>query len=425
MCNYRFGGVSFCPEPSLPETEGLCIFHSRREDKEAQAFRQAFEEKVKRKDFSFQGYYFPESLGRIDFSEFAREISNADFKDSEFHCSAIFNGVKFTGGKASFDRAKFLGEEASFQGVEFLSDKTVFHETSFSSKKMTSFESAEFYGRLVSFHMTQFSSSRTSFERAVFSSEATDFKDTAFEDFCTFREAKFPKVATKSVVFKNVNLSNCRFLEANIDAVQFSDSSFKRIKKNRVLYVLPDAREVLADELDIDEEVKKAPEKRRKYEQVGMLYRQLKSNFEGRKNMQRASEAAYGGMECKRKAMSNRLMRNFGPLVLYRLFGGYGERPFRIVLLVGFLILVLCPLVYKFTGGVPTASRFAVIGIHKVDDSFYGCVVYSVKVACLQYMGTLRQPRSAVAKQLFTAESLLAPVLATYVGWLFKKKFAL
>ena len=79
--------------------------------------------------------------------------------------------------------------------------------------------------------------------------------------------------------------------------------------------------------------------KRKYYGNVETLYRQLKLNYESQGDLKNSGDFHYGEMEMHR--LASPLRRWISWYSLYWALSGYGERPFRALLvLVGFLFVI-------------------------------------------------------------------------------------
>ena len=113
------------------------------------------------------------------------------------------------------------------------------------------------------------------------------------------------------------------FEHVNLPRVRFEESDVSRIEFDRVTWASRWGRTAVYDEL-VWREKKEGPP-----ESVERLYRQLKTNYEEKKDYKRVGDFHYGEMEMHR--IGSPWRRRF-PLSWYNLYwalNGYGERPLR------------------------------------------------------------------------------------------------
>lgn len=85
-----------CNREALAEdTEGLCLLHSKKEDKDPEGFTRTIKAKLDQEDYDFHGVVFPAILGLLFFKhEF---IKDADFSFAVFQGEAVFSEAAFKG----------------------------------------------------------------------------------------------------------------------------------------------------------------------------------------------------------------------------------------------------------------------------------------------------------------------------------------
>jgi len=303
--------------------------------------------------------------GPISFSQYNKEnplpfikfqdvtfISDADFRHVSFNEEANFDRVCFKEsmsfwqvdfrGRVSFSEATFF-KNASWSGTKFAQEATFqlanfiegayFSDTTFN--KSVNFRHSKFQGEMVlggtfkgtvDFRQVLFGDN-TEF-RGTFSKEVSFWWST-FKAEADFRKIIFHKMTDfsrcsieKTLLFVEVDLSYCSFLDCSIHNCQFIRCKWPRIRGRRALY----------------DEKKKAP-----YEKVEELYRQLKWKYKEGHNEQEASTWHYSEKEMFRKKKWWRRFNPFSFSNLYWLSSGYGERPVRagLILLLLFVSLVL------------------------------------------------------------------------------------
>ncbi len=110
-CEYPFlnSNNSCTHQPLNGDEKNYCIFHSTRDDKDKDGtFWGQIQQKLKNKDFDFEGYYFPLGL-KADFSGI--QFTDANFCQTIFRDLADFQGAQFKGkGLTNFFKAQFIGE---------------------------------------------------------------------------------------------------------------------------------------------------------------------------------------------------------------------------------------------------------------------------------------------------------------------------
>lgn len=187
--------------------------------------------------------------------------------------------------------------------------------------------------------------------RGTFIKEVSFWWST-FKADADFREIVFHKMADfsrcsigKSLLFEEVDLSYCSFLDCSIHNCQFIRCKWPRIRGREALY----------------DEKKKAP-----YEKVEELYRQLKWKYKEGHNEQEASRWHYSEKEMYRKKNWWRRFNPFSFSNLYWAASGYGERPVRagIMLLLLFVSLVL----FTSSLGLVSSSGKPVYGVNTFKE---------------------------------------------------------
>ena len=173
-----------CTHPALEgDRDNYCLFHSRNDDKDKAVFRQDIQQKLKNKDFDFEGYYFPPGL-EVEFTNV--KFTDANFRLAIFKDVPNFSGAQFSGeGGTDFRGAQFSGEGGTdFRGVKFSGKGgTDFSWAQFSSNGGTHFYGTQFSGKgSTDFRWAKFSGEGdTDFNGAQFSGEGgTDFRGTQF-----------------------------------------------------------------------------------------------------------------------------------------------------------------------------------------------------------------------------------------------------
>ena len=133
----------------------------------------------------------------------------------------------------------------------------------------------------------------------------------------------------------------------------------------------------------------------RPWPHIERLYRELKQNYEDRRDYERAGDFHYGEKEMRRRNQETPIaIRVF--LTLYWLVSGYGERFLRPLVGAGLLF------VFSTLGYLQCAK------LESINISWGEAVIYSLQVM------TFLKPQITLyglaAKAIYTAESLLGPL---------------
>ncbi len=359
--------------------EGLCILHSTDPAKDTHAFTRALAAHRARNRDNFVNFVFP---GKADFSNVtftneanfheARFSERASFFRATFSQGAVFDEVTFTKG-ANFSGATFIkqagfngvmfseganfsatfNKEADFGGATFLEwagfDGATFREQAYfggcTFTKEVFFDGATFmkgvdFRGATFIKETDFSGAtfteRASFRGATFSGKTLfagtlqDISGEALETNYIFAgtEVDFRQVVINpldAITFLGADLTKCQFLDTDLRKVQLVDVTWPRKGRGTIVY----------DEMAL---VKSAEGSARPWPQIERLYRELKQNYEDRRDYERAGDFHYGEKEMRRQNPETaRGLRFF--LTLYWLFSGYGERYLRPLLWAGLLFV--------------------------------------------------------------------------------------
>lgn len=380
-----------CPADSR-DPEGLCLLHSRYEDKDADgAFTGVLKEKLAREDYDFRGVLFPGpfSLDKLTRqakftftkpADFRRaKFSEADFRGALFTALADFAEATFTG-KVDFSKAIFTGL-ADFSGATFreraLYWATTFGEADFSGAnlKKADFTVATFKGR-TQFVGATFSgparfvriNARGKELRLVFSGE--------FGDLTLDQEA--------ALLFQDVSLERVRFAGTDVASLTFRNVVWHPCHSPVPAWLinkLPSrwqgrfgGRQAVYEEILLRErapkfwdlflkygwksarrliEAKSERLRQEDYARVEELYRGLKLNYGKAGDFKQVGDFHFGEMEMHRRASAGRRWVSW--YSIYWALSGYGERPLRAVICLAGLILGLAALFFwlepKIAGG--------------------------------------------------------------------------
>lgn len=401
MGKCKYFQVCGLEDPGEPD-DYLCILHCPDRDKSQTLFNLALgrhrEDKKRGKTFDrfvfpcpvdFSGESFDEEASFVR----ARFLAEATFTETRFfkhvsfaHCvfdaQADFSGAVFDGlvwftkttvkADASFIEAEFLGRSyfqgATFEGGVWFS-KCSFVNTSFKNTSFLgrfNFDSATFsrlaffvelsYRQQASFRDTTFRGYTTfrniaaqqgvDFSGAVFEGEV-EFADVVFDELADFRqgrflgsvifsdatgnkvflgEANFQRSVIKegSLIFRGLDLGRCRLVGSDTRGARFIGVRWPRTSGRDCVY---------------DEVAVLNPGEKRDWAQLEELYRQLKANYEERRDYERAGHFHMGEKEMRLQNPETRSDLKC-VLALYKAVSGYGENYFRPLLWLLALLLV-------------------------------------------------------------------------------------
>ena len=380
-CNYHvFCALTDEADPAA----GFCILHSPQEDKDPDAFANTMRVHRETKGDQFDCMVFPKTadLRNMTFA------GGASFFGATFAGLASFRGATFAG-KASFvgttfaERAVFFGAafagEASFVGTTF-SGQVDFVNMTFAG--VVDFGGATFAG-VADFGGTIFAGPAT-FTNATFSGPAT-FTNATFSRPATFDKIFFASDATFSrshffgralfspkqvgerqklpvfsanatvdfrdlvlesperLSFRHADFQTCRFLNTDLRKVELTGAVWPQRGRRRIVY---------------DEIAPYAPDEPYPWEELERLYRELKQNYDERRNYPRVGDFHYGEKEMQRRNPGTpRSLKVF--LWLYSLVSGYGERFLRPLFWAG-VVLVVGTWAYLWWGLQPKSSEMTV-----------------------------------------------------------------
>ncbi len=137
------------------------------------------------------------------------------------------------------------------------------------------------------------------------------------------------------LIFRDADLSKCRFLDTDVRETEFAGVIWPKIGRRQIVY---DESRIQGLEPFL-------------LIRIERLYRQLKQNYEDRRDHERVSDFHYGEKEMRRKNPDTPLGQRFF-LTLYWALTGYGERYLR-PLVSAALLLVISTLLYLLLGLFP------------------------------------------------------------------------
>ena len=430
MSQEKYGcAYSICTKKPLESSKDrYCIFHASAEDKEEREFKEALKnyiENIKAKDldYNFMGFIFK---GDIYFE--VTLFKNADFREAQFQRRTDFGSAEFQGDtrfwqtefqkNADFREAQFQGhtdfgsaefqQGADFRGVDF-------KEADFSGAKFqrdASFELAEFQGHTdfgsaefqgdICFHLAEFQG-HTDFGSAEFQQGAdfrgVDFKEADFSGAKFQRDASFelaefqghtyfgsaefqqgadfegavfrggahisPKFIKGEVSFVNATLENISLTPLNLDKNARIDFTGARLRNTKI------TRE------DIEGHIIQEQEK--DLSGVKEIYLLLKNNFHtlGRYDDESWAFKKEKDMERKRYFHAESFPKPRWLLSwLWNLLHGYGEKPGRVVIFAG-IIIVFCAFIFMIFGITTPQQVKSVPWRHFLNCLYFSTVTFT------------------------------------------------
>jgi uncharacterized protein YjbI with pentapeptide repeats len=420
--------------------DGCCVLHSENSKKHKTAFDQTLAAHRKQKGDDFAYVIFPAAFkaeafegdvsfvhaqfwgsvdfnstrfsGKVDFSD-VWFSGNANFTETQFKGKAIFSKAIFAG-NANFSNAQFAGNVNLF-GACFARDVT-FDEAQFNEgadfemalfAENVSFMQSHFRGE-VSFECTKFRK-EASFDEAEFNAR-TRFCGTAQEGQFYLRlieilnelepdqstdpnsfEIYFQSASIEpldSVQFINIDLTRWRLLGTDLRKTEFTNVKWPEWRGRSAVH----------------DEVAHSKNEDFPFAHIERLYRDLKQNFEERRDFERASDFHYGEKEMRRKNPDTPLRLKI-PLYAYWLMSGYGERYLRSLLSI--CAVVLLSMVGYLAFGLETPEGAILDWTSRWDR--LQAAHYALRVM------TLLKPDDLVpvgcSQFVHTADSILGPVL--------------
>jgi uncharacterized protein YjbI with pentapeptide repeats len=323
---------------------------------------------------NLQGCIF---LERVSFS--GKFTKRANFSMTHFLASSEFEFIQFS--EDSDFRACHFSGDANFSSIEFCGPVS-FREAQF--RKELLFENnavkagADFYS--VSF-----------FKKALFSGNLKNGKLIQVFSESQDSEIDFRKVtgALDSISFQDADLTKFRFMGTDLRKPVFINVKWREWQGRSAIY---DEKAYLKKSRDYP------------YGHIEPLYRELKQNYEDRKDFERASDFHYGEKEMRRKNPDTPLRLKI-PLYAYWLVSGYGERYLRSLLSI--CVVVLLSMIGYLAFGLETADATILDWTSRWDR--LQAAHYALRVM------TLLKPDDLVpigySQFIHTADSILGPVL--------------
>ena len=329
------------------------------------------------------------------------KLTVINFVGAKFKSTAVFSGSQFNT-TVSFDFVEF-------SGALFL-DTAIFSAAANAEFMSTKFNEECYFNGLTS-------KARIKFKDCVFSLEA-DFRDANLQGPTSFIRSSFRRIArfggespsdgeerqlntqfweidTEKVSFRNADLRNASFYHCyNLDKAEFSTCVWNNaLNRKRVLF----------DELALRGQKPKWGSEGIEaktsnthtadaWERVENTYRDLRRNFEDRRDYAGASEFYVGEMEMRRLRKPRRQRQLLSLEALYLHLSTYGENWWKpLVWLIA--LLILSTTLYVGSGIDPDSSTTA------AEDTIRIC--WQIKSACLT------KNLSLVGKSLLYSMSVL------------------
>lgn len=369
-CKYKHWPTGWeCPYNALENSkDGFCIFHERRKDKDINWFNEGIKKILEDKDsdaYHFEGFFFPcdpvfelEEFTKSVFFMDARFVGESmeftgmkfagdvnDFRGAVFIGDVLFDHTHFFGKQTSFFQAEFSGKLTSFFGAKFTGEETDFQQAKF-PRQETSFMACEFLAKHTDFRGARFQSEETDFSLVGFLGEEADFSHARFSgNEVFFYYTQFPQkilfmrtLFDAKTTFTRVDLRNCAFIEVDLTRVNFSLISWQQ--KGKLLNETHPS--LLRDRADIG--------KVEVYQSTEEVYRQLKVQFQQKRDVAMAGFFHHRERECERK--TRRLPKDFVhwfSLWILKLSCGYGEK-LQNVLISSVALILIFGIVYMFLG---------------------------------------------------------------------------
>ena len=387
-----FSGATFTGQPNFEEATftGTANFLTATFLESAAFNKVTFTEEALFGGSTFTGWVNFEGATFAGWTTFAIApfTGHAAFHWATFIQGAIFNGATFTQG-ADFGDATFT-REANFHGATF-TEGSWFNQTTFTQG--ADFGDATFLGENY-FQRTRFEAS-TTFQRSRFSGRLLfTGGGEAQPDFLIFQDATTVDFrnqvigSAENVSFRQADFRTCRFLNTDLRKAELTGVRWPQKGGRRVVY----------------DEIAPISEEPYPWDELERLYRELKQNYEDRRNYARAGDFHYGEKEMQRRNPATpRSLKFF--LWLYWGVSGYGERFLR-PLGWALVLLIMATVAYLWLGLVPKGGGAPLQWANSKD---WGLTIdYGLRVM------TLLRPDDLVpvgyARYVHTLQNLLGPL---------------
>jgi uncharacterized protein YjbI with pentapeptide repeats len=345
--------------------------------------------------------------------------TDVNFQDATFNEGADFSGASFTE-HFNFWGAKFM-DDANFSGVRF-TKAALFLRASFRGDAKfhgaTFTEDADFsvatFTKQADFVVAVFSK-KANFSVTAFSADA-NFQSTTFSEIADFSHASFlgrtffgHKGGTMSPIFSGAQIDFRWIIVDPLDALTFRDADLQKtwfqgtdLRKAELVGVTWPKKGGRFRVYDEDAPLSEG--ETRDWRHIEHLYRQLKQNYEERKDYERAGDFHYGEKEMRRKNKETHSGLRF-LLTVYWLISGYGERWIRPLLWTS-VVLVASALSYLLWGLLRVKDAGSVVDWSRIWETG----LYSLKVMTL-LKPTNFEPIGLGGDLIYTLQSILGPLL--------------
>lgn len=245
------------------------------------------------------------------------------------------------------------------------------------------------------------------FQDTSFKGETVDFRFSSFEGRTLFIPARkgdeiVPIFSGLEVDFRQVviaPLDGLIFRDADLQKCRFEDTDLRKVEMTGVLWPQTSGRFGVYDEIAPLEGGVVRP-----WARIERLYRELKQNYEDRRDYERAGDFHYGEKEMRRRNPTTRgALRVF--LTLYWVLSGYGERYVR-PLIWAVLLFFVSTILYLVLGLSPDDGASTLACTSKWD--WLRAAHYSFRVMTLLRPGDLVP--IGYAKGVATVQTLLGPL---------------
>lgn len=353
QCEYYYkyanGESKQCDEDSLPG-DYKCIFHSLNENKDADDFKEAFNEKIGVTELDFTGYVFPVEVKNEIFPKEAKEEGSDSSKIVIFNKKMIFKQASFLKGiifsnlifEESIDMSECqFHEECYFNGSEFKGE--VILDESIVRDKL-SFDKSKFYATL----------SWENDPSAVKASEGEVFF------------ANIKVLNTDQISFSRVDLSRWSFMGSDVSKMNIKFCKWADGKRIKSCHGRSKSTSILYDELVRQWDYKPFRSKclhpnkvnsknNKEYDEILYLYRGLRMNYESKLQYKEAGAFHIGEMEARRLALIHNNKRKIMPFFeyffmwLYKFLSDYGENYLKALSRFSFVVIAFA-LLFMFAG---------------------------------------------------------------------------
>ncbi|MGD2249442.1 MAG: pentapeptide repeat-containing protein [Candidatus Methanofastidiosia archaeon] len=420
---------SQCPKKVWESTKKYCIFHDLSKDKDIELFRQKLNEKLKKKNFNFQGYYFPEELNfsNMEFNniaDFTRATfqENINFTETTFQKNVVFNETTF--------QKNVVFKETTFQDASF--DNTTFQKNVVFTR--ATFQDASFDNTTFQYHVdfeeTTFqqnvSFDNTTFQKNVMFDKAT-FQDASFDNTTFQKNASFNKIKFRSISFNGTIIErNLKFKtdpkqnnELNLQNAQFLFKGYITANLTKAKFYGANLENVVFNQCEWPKKLYEEVHMKPGYvslKDIETIYRNLKQSMHNSGNYSKAGEFFYKEMEIKRKiAKTKEKYFQWLWLEFYRRLAGYGEHPENTVI-VSFSVILVFALFYRGFGCLQYTVINSCLSQQIIDVLYFSFVTFTTLG-----LGDIR-PMTSIGKMLVCLEAIIgAFLIALFVVGFFRK----